>query len=131
MWLCSSLVDATRHVFNELGFVLQAAVEVVGLHARLDFTPDGGAQLSAQRAILGRKNNNTHFIFKQDVLFCFVCVIFFNVKERFRSHHSFPSLDFLDDRLHVKVSKLGPRRGGQLHRARRKELRGIREVAGL
>lgn len=58
-WLClkrgSLLVDATCHVFNVLGFVLQAAVIVVGLHTGLDLTADGGTQLSAERAFLNRK----------------------------------------------------------------------------
>lgn len=50
-----SLVDAAGHVFDVLGLVLQAAVIVVGLHARLDFTSDGGAQLTAQCALLEAK----------------------------------------------------------------------------
>lgn len=56
----SSLVDAARHVFYVLGFVLQAAVIVVGLHTCFDFTADGGAQLSAERALL-EKHKANHF----------------------------------------------------------------------
>lgn len=37
-------------------------------------------------------------------------------------HHPFSSLDFLYDRLHVKVSKLSPRRRRQLHRPRGEKL---------
>lgn len=55
-----SLVDATRHVFNVLGFVLKAAVVVVGLHTCLDFTPNGGTQLSAERTFL--ENNKAKII---------------------------------------------------------------------
>lgn len=51
----SSLVDATRHVFDVLGFVLQATVIVVGLHTCFDFTANGSAQLSAQSTFLERK----------------------------------------------------------------------------
>lgn len=51
----SLLVDTTGHVFNVFGFVLQATVIVVSLHTRLNFTADGGAQLSAKRAFLEKK----------------------------------------------------------------------------
>lgn len=51
----SLLVDTTGHVFNVFGFVLQATVIVVSLHARLYFTADGGAQLSAKRAFLKKR----------------------------------------------------------------------------
>lgn len=51
----SSLVDATRHVFDVLGFVLQATVIVVGLHTCFDFTANGSAQLSAQSTFLENK----------------------------------------------------------------------------
>jgi len=51
----SSLINATGHVFDVLGFILQAAVIVVGLHTCLDFTPNGSAQLGAQRAFLKGK----------------------------------------------------------------------------
>lgn len=50
----SLLVDAARHVFNVLCFVLQAAVVVVGLHTGLDLTTNGGTQLSAECAFLER-----------------------------------------------------------------------------
>lgn len=52
----SSLVDAARHILNVLGFVLQAAVVVVGLHTRFDFTADGRTQLGAQCALLEKQS---------------------------------------------------------------------------
>lgn len=42
-------------------------------------------------------------------------------------HHSFASFDFLDDSFHIKVSKFGPWRGGQLYRPRWKKLKQIRD----
>lgn len=66
----SLLVDATCHVFNVLGFVLQATMIVVGLHTGLDFTPDGGAQLRAECAFLGKKTKRS-IIFKSKMKSCF------------------------------------------------------------
>lgn len=62
----SSLVDATRHVFNVLGFVLHTAVIVVGLHTCLDFTPNGGTQLSAECAFLEKQQSQQFFIVENE-----------------------------------------------------------------
>lgn len=66
----NSLVDATCHVFNVLGFVLQAAVIVVGLHTCLDFTPNGSTQLSAECTFLGKKPSKLLFFFKSKQKVC-------------------------------------------------------------
>lgn len=64
--MMNSLVDATCHVFNVLGFVLQAAVIVVGLHTCLDFTPNGSTQLSAECTFLGKKPSKLLFFLSQN-----------------------------------------------------------------
>lgn len=109
----NSLVDATRHVFNVFGFVLQAAVIVVGLHTRFNFTANGGTQLSAECTFLKKKQQTQWVCLEQQ---------FQSQRDRKFPHHSFAPLDFLDDCFHVKVSKLSPWRGGQLDSARRKQL---------
>lgn len=115
------LVDAACHVFNVLGFVLQAAVVVVGLHTGLDLAADGGAQLSAQCAFLGndqRKDDHENGSRQLSSARCAKRFFKLRVDESLLPHHSFAPLDFLDDRLHIKVAKLGSGRGGQLHRPR-------------
>ena len=64
LWRLSSLVDAACHVFDVLGFVLQAAVIVVGLHTCFDFTANGGSQLSAQSTFLEKQANQLILMMK-------------------------------------------------------------------
>lgn len=72
--MMNSLVDATCHVFNVLGFVLQAAVIVVGLHTCLDFTPNGRTQLSAECTFLEQKQQIIIFFLSQNNKFVFLNV---------------------------------------------------------
>lgn len=94
---------------------------VVSLHTRLYFTADGSAQLSAKRAFL-EKNDQEH-----KVIYFLTSMRHLKLEGDKPSHHPFSSLDFLYDRLHIKVSKFSPRRRGQLHRPRGKKLGRITE----
>lgn len=117
----SLLVDTTCHVFNVFGFILQTTVIVVSLHTCLYFTPDGSAQLSAKRAFLEKMAKNTKLFFTS--------IWHLKLEWDQPSHHPFSSLDFLYDRLHIKVSKFSPWRRRQLHRPRGKKLDGITDRA--
>lgn len=69
---------------------------VVGLHTRLDFTANGGAQLTAQRALLETESGKVNASRTPARL-----------TRRRPPHHSFAPFDFLDDRFHVEVTEFG------------------------